>query len=98
MRLVLFTEIVMRQTQNQQIQVVAMPRKVVAEHVTSIGYDFIPSEVAGPGGSPVMKEVAAVYIPGEKITVDCSVEKAEEKIRKEDAEGGWKPVKNKIQS
>jgi len=76
MRWVLFTEVQIHQTKEEQMQVIEIPRYVNADRVDGVTPGVVPSEVAGPMGEAVAKPAAYIHTGIEHILVKCTINEA----------------------
>jgi hypothetical protein len=73
MRWVEFTIVMMSQTEDGRLKVAKGPRIVNAEKVQFVDPGVVPSEVMGPGDTPIGKPAAILSFPGGEILVDHTV-------------------------
>lgn len=86
MRFIEFTEVILRQAGETQIQMIHMPIVLIAENIIGVAPGAIPSEIRGPQGNPTSTEAAYIIIPGGRILVTSTIEEAEWKIANESKE------------
>ena len=86
MRFVDFTEVLMRKTEDDRVQVIHVPRTVIAETVCSVTSGAIPSELQGPQGQIITTPAAYLHFPGEKVLVSVTRDEALWKLRWENIE------------
>jgi len=75
MRWVEFIQVMISE-EGGQLKVAKTNRIISAEAVYSIIPGAIPSEVMGPGGTPVGVPAAVLILIGEQILVECTVSQA----------------------
>lgn len=88
MRYVEFKEVKMFPVEGNPnaVQMAYKKTLINADLVGRVSPAAIPSEIAGPGNTPIAKPAAAIHLLGERIMVDCTEEMALWKLANESVE------------